>query len=373
MKIAFLAERLLRGFGADRVGYRLAAGAAAAGHSVVIYAINADGTYSEAPNLEIRKIPIPLDKIHPITEAHTYNRLPWFMQDAARGGKPDLFILCTPPFYLLARWLKPAVILEFGTSPSMGMPPLQKFNFAFMRFTQYRHYFPKAAAILTISHYLKVKLPVELQAKTTVIYPGADHYSAAATRDLRKEFGVPRDACVLLYVGRINPEGQPYKGVLRLIEHIENLRRVTFVPVHLWLAGFGQEGDRRRFENDHTKVFLNADEADMPALYAACDVYVTGTMWEGFDLPLVEAQSFGRPGVAFKVGAHGEVVREEVTGFLATTDKDFANYLKNMAEDADLRQKMGFEAYQWASKFKWKYAVARFLDFLDEFSKQAHR
>lgn len=371
MKLVILAERLLRGFGADRVVYHLAAGAAAAGHSVLIYAINTDGTYAEAPNLQIRKIPVPLERIHPLTEAHVYRRLPGLLEDANRGGKPDLYILCTPPFYVLALWLKPCAVLEFGTSPSIGMDPLQRFNFWFMRYMQYHWYFPRAAAILTISHYLKVKLPEELRAKVTVIYPGVDHYPVSAARDLRREMNVPRDAVVFLYVGRVNPEGQPYKGVERLVQTVSELRRITFVPIHLWLAGFGQEGDKRRFETADTRVFLNAPEADMPALYAACDAYVTATMWEGFDLPLVEAQSYGRPAVAYKVGAHGEVVHDEITAFLAASDKDFLNDMKNLAEDPGLREKMAFEAYQWASKFKWKYSVERFLAFLESLDPRA--
>ncbi|MEK6854273.1 MAG: glycosyltransferase, partial [Nanoarchaeota archaeon] len=52
-----------------------------------------------------------------------------------------------------------------------------------------------------------------------------------------------------------------------------------------------------------------ADE-ELPAHYGACDVYVTCSMWEGFDIPIVEANACGKPAVAFRIGSHPEVLEK---------------------------------------------------------------
>ncbi len=50
-------------------------------------------------------------------------------------------------------------------------------------------------------------------------------------------------------------------------------------------------------------------DEDLPYYYAACDVYVTASLWEGFDLPATEAQACGKKVVAFDIGSHSEIVK----------------------------------------------------------------
>ena len=67
-------------------------------------------------------------------------------------------------------------------------------------------------------------------------------------------------------------------------------------------------------------------EADLPALYAAADVYLglsrpIGPHVEGFGLSLLEAQAAGRPVVAGLGGGTGDAVAHGVTGFLVPPDQ----------------------------------------------------
>jgi len=50
--------------------------------------------------------------------------------------------------------------------------------------------------------------------------------------------------------------------------------------------------------------------------YAACNVYATASLWEGFDLPLEEAKMCGRRVVAFDIGAHRERIKNINDGIL---------------------------------------------------------
>ena len=60
-------------------------------------------------------------------------------------------------------------------------------------------------------------------------------------------------------------------------------------------------------------IFTNrVEDRELPLYYAACDVYATCSLWEGFNLPLVEAQACGKPVVAFDIGPHREVVKNGI-------------------------------------------------------------
>jgi len=50
----------------------------------------------------------------------------------------------------------------------------------------------------------------------------------------------------------------------------------------------------------------------LPQYFAACDVYVTASLWEGFNLPAAEAQACGKRVVAFDIGPHSEIVKKGV-------------------------------------------------------------
>jgi len=51
------------------------------------------------------------------------------------------------------------------------------------------------------------------------------------------------------------------------------------------------------------------DDKLLPAFYGACDLYVTCSLWEGFNLPAAEAQACGKKVIAFNIGSHPEVVK----------------------------------------------------------------
>ena len=60
---------------------------------------------------------------------------------------------------------------------------------------------------------------------------------------------------------------------------------------------------------DDSVIFTGyVSDEELPYYYAACDVYVTCSLSEGFNLPLVEAQKYEKPVVTYDIGPHREVV-----------------------------------------------------------------
>jgi glycosyltransferase involved in cell wall biosynthesis len=115
---------------------------------------------------------------------------------------------------------------------------------------------------------------------------------------------------VMLYIGRISP----HKGIHLLIEAFHLVRQQ--VPnARLLVVGKHTFGDYSRklkeMANGVVAFAGYVDDEELPSYYAACNVYVTCSLWEGFNLPIAEAQSCGKPVVAFDIGAHKEVINEE--------------------------------------------------------------
>ncbi len=344
--------------------YELARGLAQKGHSVLLWHIVSDGSYPPVPHLELKQVSIHRSRFFPAYEWNALRRLRYIRKASV---SVDIWVISTIPFYPYASILKPSVVLDFGLPPTYGFTPLQKFNFTYMGWTQYGIHYRKSQKVFTISYFLQEKLSEALRQKSTVLYPGSDHYARGVISprshekppDIRNHLKIPSDHVLFLYVGRLNPSEQPYKGVKDLVEMTRHLKTLTSAPFSLLLVGYGGEEERKRWEREGIPVLTNVPHSWLPAIYDTTDVVVSASRWEGFNLPLLEGQSFGRPVIAYKVGGHPEVVKEEVTGFLARTQKEFINYMKLLTENRDIRYKMGEEAFHWSQKFQWRYSVEK--------------
>jgi glycosyltransferase involved in cell wall biosynthesis len=120
----------------------------------------------------------------------------------------------------------------------------------------------------------------------------------------RAALGLPRDAEILLSVGRLVQS----KGHM---ESIAAMRRVlkTRPNAHLLIAGSGpQEGElRAAAEGLDGHVRLLGQRRDLPCLYGIADGFLFATHTEGLSLALVELISAGLPGAISDIPPNREV------------------------------------------------------------------
>ncbi len=162
---------------------------------------------------------------------------------------------------------------------------------------------------VSISYFLKGELK-----KETGIISQVEHCKINTKRfhlgingsKIRKKYKINNEP-LLLFVGRISP----HKGVHLLIEAFKLLRKK--VPnAKLIIVGkhsFDDYSKKLKDSAGRNVIFAGAvKDEEMAHYYAACDVYTTATLWEGYDLPIAEAQACGKPVVAFKLCSHPEVI-----------------------------------------------------------------
>jgi glycosyltransferase involved in cell wall biosynthesis len=103
---------------------------------------------------------------------------------------------------------------------------------------------------------------------------------------------------VLLQVGT-----GPNKNLSRVIEAISSL------PVHLRIIG--RLNDAQRAELARAEVNFSAvsmiDDEEIKTEYARCDIVIFVSTFEGFGLPILEAQATGRPVITSSVASMPEV------------------------------------------------------------------
>ena len=113
---------------------------------------------------------------------------------------------------------------------------------------------------------------------------------------------------IFLYVGRISP----HKGIHLLIQAFNKV--LEKIPdAKLWIIGkntfpkYQKELEALIKGSVEFKGFV--EDKDLPRYYATCDACVTCTLWEGFDLPIVESNACGKPSIAFDICSHPEVLK----------------------------------------------------------------
>jgi glycosyltransferase involved in cell wall biosynthesis len=85
------------------------------------------------------------------------------------------------------------------------------------------------------------------------------------------------------------------------------------------------------------------NESDLNKVYNQCDIFLTTSRVEGFGLSVAEAMACGKPVVATNCSSLPELVVDGKGGFLCQMDdvKDFADKIRHLAADEDLRREMG--------------------------------
>jgi glycosyltransferase involved in cell wall biosynthesis len=165
----------------------------------------------------------------------------------------------------------------------------------------------------SISRFMQSELKRDSGIKSKVIYNKIDtkkfNKNIKGTKIIKK-YNLKNNK-VLLFVGRLSP----HKGVDLLLKSFQVIER-KIPNTKLLIVGkpsFDQYYKKLRRIASKNVIFISSvDDEDLPYYYAACNIYTTASLWEGFNLPAAEAQACGKPVVAFEIGSHPEIVKKGI-------------------------------------------------------------
>lgn len=211
----------------------------------------------------------------------------------------------------------------------------------------------QADAVIAVSHYIARRLAPLVPATRLHVIPNM--VDPAATERIA---AIPPRLTLttpfLLFVGKLERN----KGVDLLVDIFRALigqepllpgASHTHVPYPLVVAGTGT--CKPYLERELTRLGIRvywldwASRDEVLRLLARCEVLLFPSTWgEPLSRVLLEASILGTAIVAMPTGGTGDIITDGVNGFLAATPEQFAQRLRVVLSQADLRQRLRDQA-----------------------------
>ena len=190
---------------------------------------------------------------------------------------------------------------------------------------------------------------------------------------LRRALGLPPDALVVTYTGRLL-RGKGLETLMEAFLQVESREpRARLVLVG---SGAGQsltiEAELRRAAHERGRtgsILFTGRVENVEAYLRAADVFAFPSVFEALGLSLIEATACGLPCVGSRTGGIVDVIEDESSGFLVNPGEaeGLAGALTRLLGDAELRRGFGERARALArSRFDARDSQERYLCLFQE-------
>ena len=246
-----------------------------------------------------------------------------------------------------------------------------------------RHLAKKSSAIIAVSEKQKQELSLLHKIcepeKIHVIPLGFDllkfqENQEEKRKNFRQKIFLSEDEIAIGIIGRI----VPVKNHELFLRSLKIVKEKTSKKIKAFIIGDGE--DRKKMEQLAENLNLNSSAKgeglvvftswikEIDWAIAGMDIIALTSLNEGTPVSLVEAQAANKPIVTTQVGGAENIVIPDVTALLAenNNEKDFAEKLLRLIEDAHLRMEMSKHAWQ---QVKEKFHYTRLVN---DFSKLYH-
>jgi D-inositol-3-phosphate glycosyltransferase len=238
----------------------------------------------------------------------------------------------------------------------------------------------EAADMLIASTDLEAKQLVNLYdadpGRVEVVHPGVDLsvFRPRDTHAAREQLGLPLDAHIVLFAGRLQPLKAPdvlLRAIARLLAHQPGLREHLVVPVVGGPSGTGLEHPEALAElavelgiDGVVRFVQPVPPAELAFWDAAASVVAVPSYNESFGLVAAEAQAAGTPVIAAAVGGLTTVVADGESGLLLDTHEpdEWAHAIGRVLLDDGLRARLAAGSRARAGAFSWEETAERTLD-----------
>ncbi|MET8007067.1 D-inositol-3-phosphate glycosyltransferase [Nonomuraea glycinis] len=223
--------------------------------------------------------------------------------------------------------------------------------------------------------------------RVAVVNPGVNLtvFQPASQHEARRRLGVPMDAYLLLFVGRIQPLKAPdvlLRAASRMLIDDPSLRGRLVVACVGGPSGNGLARPSILTElaaelgiADVTRLVPPAPQPELADWYRAADVTVVPSHSESFGLVALESQACGTPVVAAAVGGLRTAVRDGVSGLLVDghDPHDWARALSRFVTEPRRRAALSAGAREHAAAFGWQATSSRLMEVYAEAIAHLHR
>jgi len=334
-----------------------------AGFDLVLLSSPGAGLQAIAKEEQVAALEVPMEReIAPIKDLIAC----WNVYRIMRKSRPDIVDASTPKAGLLvglAAWL---ARVPFRVYCLRGLR--LETTSGVMRFILWVAEWISCACanrVVCVSSSLReraIALKLVSRRKTVVLRKGSsgvdlDRFTASdsdssETKELSLQLGIPEDAQIVGFVGRLVKD----KGIYQLLEAFQGLRK-QFPQLCLLVLGNFEEGDPVEPE---VRSFIECNDAvihpgfvrDTAPYYRLMDVLAFPTLREGFGQVSLEAQASGVPVVTTMATGAIDSVIDGITGFLVPVGDSTALRMRiaQLLADNGLRSDMAREGRAWMER-----------------------
>jgi glycosyltransferase involved in cell wall biosynthesis len=189
------------------------------------------------------------------------------------------------------------------------------------------------------------------------------------TRSMNQEAGnmSEKKKPYLLFIGRLEER----KNIVRIVEAFELLKEKYQIPHKLVLvgkAGFRYERIRDYIQhsafNIHIRELGYVTEEEKWELLRNADVFLFPTLYEGFGIPVLEAQSVRVPVVTSNTSSLPEVAGEGAVLVDPTSVESIAEGVQRLLSDQGLRSGIIEKATHNVSRYSWARCAKEIATYL---------
>ncbi len=197
--------------------------------------------------------------------------------------------------------------------------------------------------------------------KLVVLGNGVDTDEFKPGPAVRRDFGLPEDVPVALFVGDLQSSIKNLDTLLAAAKHVPNL--------HVAVAGrpegspFPAMADSMGLSN---RVHFLGFQRDVAGLMRACDFFVLVSRRDSCPLVVLEALASGLPVVTATTVGNADLVGDRC-GFVVDNPEDVdgvADALRKLSDNTELRDRLSQNARQQALQHSWERMSMRYLDAL---------
>jgi len=207
--------------------------------------------------------------------------------------------------------------------------------------------------------------------RVNVVHPGVDLeiFTPGDQGNARKNLGIPQDAIVFTFVGRVQPLKAPdvlIKSAHQFINDYPSLRNRVRIVICGGLSGTGLSHPELLKElagqlgiQDLMVFIPPVNREKLAEIFKASTFVAVPSYSESFGLVAAEAQACGTPVIAANVGGLKTVVKDQFSGILVNghDSRTWAQSIAQLVTDDKLQKKLSQGAIAHAQQFSWETTV----------------
>jgi UDP-glucose:(heptosyl)LPS alpha-1,3-glucosyltransferase len=143
--------------------------------------------------------------------------------------------------------------------------------------------------------------------------------------------------------------------------------------IRVAVAGQDDSGPYHKFAREHAlaaRLAFLPVRPDVEFYYAAADLYVGPSLYDGFPLPPLEAMSCGIPAIVSSHAGISEIISNGEAGMVLADPEDFtalAQMIRRLAADPALCARVGADAARNVAQYTWDRNAAELKEILEAF------